>query len=133
MITKVGTDNQYTFVRGLYVLKGKGVGNGTGNITLTEGNGMSATLVRTSSGVYTLTLDDKYCGLIGFKANVISTLTTHFSVRLDSETVATTKKVVFRCFTAASASAPALADLASTDTLCFGLYLCNTSAVPRVG
>lgn len=135
MAFKTGTDNQYTLARNLWTLYGKGVGGGaaTTGITLTEGIGMSATVTQATTGIYVVTLSTKWNRLLGFNANVLSTTTGHFEIRLDAETVATTKLVTFRVFYAASGAAPALASLATTDTLMFQLYLSDTTQVPKVG
>lgn len=128
------TNQSKTFNRDEVSLTCKAVGAGASNPTLFKGLGFAATLplVRTSSGKYTLTLADKWAALLDYNIRVIdSTGLRHYSTTVTSETVSSTKIIVFEVYGAATTVAPARSDLAATDIVLISLKVSNTTQVPN--
>lgn len=130
MAARNGSSQQYTLMRDLWTLIGKCVGNGAANPTALKGLGITS-IVWVSTGKYTITLDDKWAALVGFKATVINSAGTTLSqCFLEAETVATTKTLTLHVFGGLTAAAPARRDLTSADTLRFEVTLSNSVQVP---
>lgn len=116
--------------REMVFLNGSCVGNGAANPTAVKGRGI-ASIAWVSTGLYTITLADKWNVFGGAVCTVIDPTTTHhWEVTVVAETVASTKTVQIKVFHAATAAAPALADLTSDETLKFFLILFNTAQAP---
>jgi hypothetical protein len=99
----------------------------TGAPTLTRGRGI-ASVARTGTGAYTLTLQDKYNDFLGGSVIGMMPGATAFvgvQVQLTSETVATTKTVLFKCIDAAGAGT--LTDPTQLSKLFVTLKLANSS------
>lgn len=129
-----GTNDQFTLNRDQWTLTCKAVGAAAANPTGFKGLGFADTLplVRTSSGKYTLTLKDKWAALLGYNIKVIdSTGLRHYECTVTSETVASTKIIVFEVYGAASTVAPTRSDLAVTDIVLIEVTLSNTAQVPN--
>ena len=95
-------------------LKGKGVASVTCDIS-----------VAGTAGLYTVTLEDKWAGLLGFDACVMdATSPDEWQVVVVSQTVATTKTVVIQVFKGGAA-----ADIQSDDKLYFEITLSNTQTL----
>lgn len=126
-----GTHQQFTMNRDQWELTGKCVGAAGANPTGKKGIGI-ASIEWVSTGKYRITLDDKWAALLGADFRVIdSTGLRHYEVTITSETVSTTKQIVFEVYGAASTVAPARSNLATTDTLLITLKLSNTVQVPN--
>lgn len=125
------TGMQYSLERDVVSLYGRGTGAGAGNLTGVKGKGITS-IVRTGVGLHTITLDDKWQGLLDFNAIVVGpTATGHWEISVVSETVnASTKQVLIAIWGAASAAAPALKDLTAAERLQFTVTLSNSSQVP---
>lgn len=112
---------------------GKCVGAAAANPTGLKSQGGIASIARTSSGKYTITLTDKWAALLEWNFNVVdSTAGNHYLFTVSSETVTTTKTIVVEVFKGATTVAPTRADLATTDTLRIKLVLANSQQVPNV-
>lgn len=82
------------------------------------------TTVAGTAGLYTITLEDKWGGLLGFDATVMdATSPDEWQVVVVSEAVATTKTIVVQVF-----KGGAVADLQADDTLYFEIVLSNASS-----
>lgn len=116
--------------RGDVILTGSCVGAATSNPTSVKGNGI-ASITRSSSGKYVITLSDKWKAIRDWSFNVIdSTAARHYEITVSAEDVATNKTITIEVFGAATTVAPARSDLATTDTLKFRLMLSNSSNIP---
>jgi len=119
----------YTLERGLVTLYLKGPGNGTGNITLTRGLGASTTVVRNSTGTYTITLSDKYAALLCVSGCVIDATTPDdWEVIVAAETVSTNKTIQIGVYKGGAA-----ADLSSDEQIMLQIVLSNSSVIPVKG
>ncbi len=126
-----GTQKQFTMNRDEWTLTGKCTGAAGASPTGLKGIGIS-TVAWVSTGIYDITLVDKWAALLDYNFSVIdSTGLRHYSFNVKTETVSSTKIIRINVFAAASTVAPTLADLATTDTLRFSLKLSNTSQVPN--
>lgn len=96
---------------------------GTGAPTLTRGTGV-ASVARSSTGVYLITLQDKYMRLMAAQASVVTPSAEDIEVQLAAESVASAKTVTLRCHTAGVATDPA-----SGDRILVRLDLKNSSVV----
>lgn len=113
-------------VPGLTALFLKGTGAGAADITLTYGMGMSPTLDQTGTGLYTLTLKDKYTALVHANLEVIDATTPDdWDVRVVSETVSTTKLINIAVFKGGT-----LADLSTDEKISGILVLLDSAAKP---
>jgi hypothetical protein len=130
MASRNFTDIQNTLVRRSVKLFAKGTGAGAANITLTLGVGMSATLAYGATGIYTLTLSDKYAYLLSVGAGVIDAgaATDVWVIKPTAETVSSTKTVVFQALKGGAATA-----LTSSQQVWIELSLMDSSAKPLVG
>ena len=107
-LVSIGTSGAPTLSRG------KGIASVAG------GAGASAT------GLYTVTLDDKYVRLLRASGTVMkSAAAIPLVVQLSSETVASNRTVVFSC--TSIGTTPALADPANGDKLYLEIVLGNDS------
>lgn len=79
-------------------------------------------IVRTAAGQYTVTLEGTWNRLLDVHATIISATAQDSEVQVASETVASTKTVVIRTLTAATAT-----DLSTGTTLLLKLELKNSS------
>jgi hypothetical protein len=75
-----------------------------GAVTATSGEGV-ASAAETSTGVYTLTLQDKYMGLMQADVSIQSAAAQDLIAHLQSQDVAGAKTIVFRTQTAAAVAA----------------------------
>jgi hypothetical protein len=131
MAARNGTHQQFTMNRNEWSLTAKATGAAGASPTGLKGVGI-ASLAWVSTGIYDLTLSDKYAALLGATFNVIdSTGARHYCITIKTETVSTTKIIRFTVFAAATAVAPTLADLVSTDILMIQLKLSNTLQTPN--
>ena len=105
-------------------------GAATSAPTSIKSNG--ATISRTGSGAYTITLSDQWAGLLNFSAFVLdgNATTRNWLVVPTAQTVASTKTITIKTFTSASAAAPALGDLPTDVKLYVEITLSNTSQKP---
>lgn len=131
MAARNACEKLYSMNRESFVLTGKCVGAGAANPTGKKGIGVS-TVTRTATGKYTITLEDKWAALLSLDLQVIdSTGANQFTFNIVSETVASTKTINITVFKSATAAAPAIADLATTDTLLFKIWLSNSQQLPK--
>lgn len=89
-----------------------------------------ASVVRTSAGLYRITLTDKFTSLVGMECEQLhASIQQHTRVQLVAETVATTKLIDVWTLAPTSSSVTTLiaTDPASASTLYFTFYLKNTS------
>lgn len=99
----------------------------TGAPTLTRGRGI-ASVTRTGTGSYTITLEDKYNDFLGGSILCMMPGATAFvgvQTQLTSEDVATGKTVLVKCIDAAGVGT--LTDPAQTSKLFVTLKLANSS------
>lgn len=116
-----------TLTRGVVSLYGKATGTGgAATQTLTHGAGI-ASVVQAATGVITITLADKYATLLGCHVSVLDSAAAHWSFKVTSETVSSTKTIVGQLYSAATTVAPAAAYLPTTAKICFRIDLLNTS------
>lgn len=81
-------------------------------------------IVRDSAGVYEITLDDKYIRLCNFQVIQLAAAAEELSFQLESEAVASTKKIKFQCKAAAVETDPS-----SGSKLFIKIELKNSSAL----
>lgn len=93
----------------------------SGAPTLTKGLG-SASITRTSAGLYELTLQDSYPSLVGAEMSYLKATASDQTFQLVSEAVLTTKKISFMTKAAAVATDPG-----NGDVLFLTLHLKNTT------
>ena len=130
MAARNGIREQFTLTRDLWKLFGKCIGAAGASPTGLKGLGI-ASIAWVSTGLYDITLSDKWNGLLGADFRVIdSTGARHYNFTVVTETVTTTKIIRVKVFAAATAVAPTLADLVSTDTLYIELTLSNSKQTP---
>lgn len=130
MAARNGTREQFTMTRDLWKIFGKCIGNGAASPTGLKGLGILS-IVWVSTGKYTITLNDKWAGLLNFSAFVINSAGTTLSLTfLSAETVNSTKTLTLEVFGGATGVAPTRRDLTSADTLYFELTLSNSKQVP---
>jgi hypothetical protein len=130
MAARNGTYQQFTLTRDSWKLFGKCVGAVGASPTGLKGLGI-ASIAWVSTGIYDITLSDKWSGLLAAQFTVIdSTGLRHYVFNIKTQTVATTKIIRINVFAAASLTAPTLADLVATDTLLMELTLSNSAQVP---
>jgi hypothetical protein len=118
-VSGVGAQNGSSVADTIYPavtnVKGKGIASITNNITDAG-----------TPGLYTITLQDAWAGLLMFDVSVISTATADdWEVIPTIETVATTKTIVFQVFKDGAA-----AHLATTEKLLFEITLSQTTSLP---
>lgn len=131
MAARNGSNHQFTLARDTWTVFVRATGGGAA-ANCTGVKGAVSVNYNADTGKYIITLNDKWAGLLGFKATVIdSTGTRHYEVQPSAETVATTKTISISVFGAATATAPALRDLLTTDTLLVELTLSNSQQNPR--
>lgn len=131
MAARSSFSSQHILSPGVHRVVGRCVGAAAANPTGLKGNGI-ASIAYVSTGKYTITLSDKWAGLVTADFSVIdSTGLKHFLVTPSAETVASSKTISISVSSAAFGSAPALADLASTETLLIELVLSNSSSNPK--
>lgn len=115
----------------IHRIVGRCVGAAAANPTGLKGNGI-ASIAYVSTGKYTITLQDKWAGLVSASFTVIdSTGLKHFLVTPSAETVTSSKTISLSVSSAAFGSAPALANLATTETLLIELVLSNSASTPK--
>ncbi len=125
------TDSSKTFNREEVSITSKCVGAAGASPTGLKGLGV-ASIAWVSTGLYDITLSDKWAALLGADFHVIdSTGLRHYCFTIVSETVSTTKVIRVKVFAAATTVAPTLANLAATDIWLIGLKLSNTLQVPN--
>jgi hypothetical protein len=120
----------YTLNRDQIELTGKCTGAGAANPTALRGLGM-ASIVRTGAGRYTITLSDRYAGLLFADFNVMSSTPTLFNAVPVSEAVnsaAPASRTVTLMTTNAAGTAT---DITTTETLLISLKLSNSLQTPR--
>lgn len=126
-----GTHQQFTMDRDTWELHARCIGAAGATPTGLKGIGI-ASIAWVSTGIYDITLVDKWAGLLEVNFSVIdSTGLRHYTFNVKTETVSTTKIIRINVFAAATTVAPTLANLETTDTLLVTLKLSNTLQVPR--
>lgn len=131
MAARSSFSSQHILSPDIHRVVGRCVGAAAANPTGLKGNGI-ASIAYVSTGKYTITLSDKWAGLVIANFSVIdSTGLKHFLVTPSAETVASSKTISISVSSAAFGSAPALANLASTETLLIELVLSNSSSNPK--
>lgn len=95
-----------------------------GTFSIVEGKGV-ASISRSGTGEYTVTLDDAFTSLVGANFQVLAATAVDLVAQIKSETVATTKKVIFNMNAGATPT-----DTANgvTQDVFMTLALINTSA-----
>jgi hypothetical protein len=117
---------QFTLERDVLRIFGRATGAATSNMTSLKGAGV-ASLARTGVGAHTLTLTDKWPGLLMFKATILDAGTVDdWEVIPIEELVATSKTVKFVIFKGGAA-----ADLPTTGKILFELVLSNSTKLPK--
>ena len=120
------TSQQFTLARDVVTLYGRFTGAGDATPTALKGLGITSVAYASSAGLFTLTLTDKYNGLLDFSASVIDVTTPDdWSVVLTSDLTSskvlglsffkggtltsptTDEKVIFRVVLSNSAQLPA--------------------------
>lgn len=130
MAARNTTERSAALHRGLVKLYLKCAGTGAANITsVTYGLGITVPIVRAPTGLYTITLSDKWNYLVHAAFNVIDpTGPDDWTVNVVSETVATNKTIVIAVYKGGVA-----ADLTSDETLTGEIVLGNSSVTPVKG
>lgn len=124
-----GNDEQHVKEAGVWRLFLKGTGAGAADITLTRGLGINPTVDQTGTGLYTITLTDKWKALLHADFNVIDTTTPdEWVVNLAEELVSTSKTIKIAVFKGGT-----LADLSTDEVLTGEIVLTNSSLVPVKG
>lgn len=111
--------------RGVVSISGSFVVNSSGVITSQAGQG--ATVSKTGTGQYTITLQDAYNGLIFPDVQIQSATTQNLNVQCASNTIATgtaTPVLVFNLVSAATGNA---ADFTAVATVYYDLKLKNST------
>ena len=115
---------QFTLERDVVRIFGRCTGGDTSNPTGVKGKGVTS-IARTANTL-TITLADKWNGLLMFNANVIDSGTPDdWEFVLSAETVASTKTLVVKVFKGGTA-----ADLPTTAVLLFEVVVCNNAQKP---
>lgn len=115
----------WTLDRGVCHLYASGVGAGAANLTSIKGAGISS-IAETDTGLYTVTLTDKWNSFMFMGGQVIDpTGTDDWAVQVVSESVASAKTISIAVFKGGT-----LADLTTDETLKLHIVLNNTSAPP---
>jgi len=131
MAARVSVPFSRTMNREQVTLTGKCVGAAAANPTGLKGIGITS-VTRSNTGLYTITLADKYAALLMAKFTVIdSTGTKQYTVTMSAVDVVSAKTINITTASAAFGSAPAVANLATTETLLFELTLSNTTQLPN--
>lgn len=119
------SNKQYSLERDVVLLYGRATGANTSALTSVKGKGI-ASIARTGAGAHTITLADKYNGLLMFKASILSTATADdYEVTLVEELVSSSKTIKIAIFKGGSA-----ADLQTTDKILFQITLSNSAQLP---
>lgn len=118
---------QFSLERDVVRIFGSGIGAGAANLTSIKGAGV-ASVAQTATGKYTITLRDKWPGLLMFKGTVVdaNATTDDWEVVVVEELVATSKTVKIAVFKGGT-----LTDLTSDRKLLFEIVIQNTSQLPR--
>jgi hypothetical protein len=117
----------YSLVKGKVALFGQVAIGATGAPTLSAVNSKGiASISRTGTGAYTITLQDKYVGLFGFVPTIIqaSGTQTVANVYVVSETVSSTKTINIACLDFAGSAV----DPANGAVIKFEVTLSNSTA-----
>ena len=131
MAARNGTHQQFTMNRDQWELTAKATGAAGASPTGLKGIGI-ASIAWVSTGLYDITLTDKWAALLDANFVVIdSTGLRHYCFTIVTETVSTTKIIRVKVFAAATTVAPTLANLETTDTLRLSLKLSNTVQTPN--
>lgn len=113
----------YTLDRDITTLYGKGTGAAAADLTSVGGIGIASVAYAASTGVYTLTLSDKWAKLLNWHFQVLdATSAAVWAVTVSAETVSSTKTITLNVFKAGT-----LANLSTDEILKFSLDLCDTA------
>jgi len=86
----------------------------------------TTSITRNSTGLYTIVLDDKYIRLMSVEIRNLAAVAQGLNFELVSETVSTTKTIVFRCLDLDGT--PSVTDPANPSRLLIRIDLKNSSA-----
>lgn len=126
------TEQSYNNLRDRVDISFQCVGAAAANPTgLKSANALVTSVVRNSAGNFTITLADKWAALIGFQACILDTANaTHYGINAVSETVSSTKTIIFQVWGAATGVAPAKVDVPATGTIKVILTVTNSQQKP---
>lgn len=118
---------QFTMERNVLRLFGRGTGAATSNLTGVKGAGVTS-IVRTGVGSHTITLADKWPGLLMFSASILDANATpdDWEVTVVEELVATSKTIKIAIFKGGAAT-----DLTTDRKLLFEAVLSNNTTPPK--
>lgn len=120
------SDEQYAFERDTIRLFGRGTGAATSSLTSVKGKGITS-IARTGVGLHTITLADKYQGLLMFKSAIIDATTPDdWEVVVVEELVATSKTIKIAIFKGGTA-----ADLSTDEKILFEIVVSNSAQLPQ--
>jgi hypothetical protein len=126
MTVRQAVSRQTVSIGGVHKIYGRAVGAATSNMTGLEGPGI-ASIVRGGVGIHTITLNEKYQGLLMAAFNVIDTGTIDdWEVTLDTD-LTSGNTFVINVFKGGTA-----ADLPTTTVLLMELTMNNSSVKPQV-
>ena len=120
---------QFTLERDVVRIFGRGTGAAAADLTGVKGAGLGAAATainQTGTGLYTISLADKWPGLLMFKAAVIDATTPDdWEVVLVAESVASAKTIDIAVFKGGT-----LTDLTTDEKLLFEIVLSNSTKLP---
>lgn len=122
------TSESYMMERDVLTLFGNCVGNGASDPTALKGKGIAsiAHVGGAGSGTYTITLTDKWNGLLFHSFSVLdATSPAVWAVTVSAQTVSSSKTISINVFKAGVA-----ADLTSDEKLYFKLQVSNSAQTP---
>jgi len=115
--------------RGMVKLAGSFRPNGTGTIDNADNTGQGFTVVHTSTGVFTITLTDKYTELVSAQVSLQMNALTDAVLQFGAHDVSSAKTIIIRAGDYDGAGAIAAVDIAShaNNRIHFELWLKNSS------
>lgn len=102
---------------------GKGTGAGAANLTALQSAGAIASIAETGTGLYTITLADKFNSLLMFTGSVLDANSPDdWEVAMITETVSSTKTITIGVFKGGT-----LTDLTTDEKLYLSIWVSNSS------
>lgn len=118
-------NQQFAFERDTCKIYARGTGAAASALTGVKGKGV-ASITRTGAGAHTITLQDKWAGLLFLSGSVIDATTPDdWEVTIVSEDVDGAKTIAIACFKGGVA-----ADLTTDEKLLLEITLSNSSQTP---
>jgi len=118
--------HQFSFERNVVRIFGGGTGAATSDLTSVKGKGV-ASITRTDVGLHTITLDDKWAGLLMFDACIIDATTPDdWEVGVTEELVSSSKTVKIAIFKGGSAT-----DLSTDEKIKFEIVVSDSNQLPK--